>query len=170
MAAKGQLTPKQQRFIEAYIANGQNGVEAAIAAGYKGNNATLRSISSENLTKPNIKAAIEKRLAPVLKSFKMSADEVLEELGKLGKLEWSELPIIDAKPADKLKALDMAMKFHGLYQDNRRNESDLQRVVEAITDALQRHPDLTVEQAVEIFAKGRNVPVDKVLEHLGAVN
>lgn len=50
---KGELTPKQQRFADEYLVSA-NGVDAVRKAGYTGSDATLRSIASENLTKPNI--------------------------------------------------------------------------------------------------------------------
>lgn len=52
------LTSKQKKFIAAY--NG-NGVEAARIAGYKGNDKTLSVVASENLAKPYIAEAIQKR-------------------------------------------------------------------------------------------------------------
>lgn len=60
------LSPKQRAFVSAYIgsANG-NGREAARVAGYQGSDATLRSVAYENLTKPDIRAAIDEHLAEV---------------------------------------------------------------------------------------------------------
>ena len=52
------LTPKQQRFVLAYDGNG---VAAARAAGYRGNDNTLASVSKENLQKPHIVRAIRER-------------------------------------------------------------------------------------------------------------
>lgn len=71
------LTTKQQAFSEAYLET-LNATEAARRAKYKGSYATLRSIGSENLTKPNIQEYIEKRL----KDMAMSANEVLARLSK----------------------------------------------------------------------------------------
>jgi len=51
----GKLTPKQIRFIEEYPKD-FNATQAAIRAGYS--KATARSIGFENLTKPDIQAAI----------------------------------------------------------------------------------------------------------------
>jgi phage terminase small subunit len=57
------LTEKQRRFVEAYMGEAAgNATEAAKLAGYKGNNATLRAIASENLTKPNIASAVAERV------------------------------------------------------------------------------------------------------------
>ena len=57
------LTLKQRRFIDAYLGPAfGNGTEAARVAGYRGNDATLAVIGSENLTKPKILKAIGKRI------------------------------------------------------------------------------------------------------------
>jgi len=67
------LTTKQQAFVEHYLRS-WNASQAARDAGYSEKSARL--IGSENLTKPDIQAAIEARLA----ELKMSADEVLARL------------------------------------------------------------------------------------------
>lgn len=67
------LSAKQQAFVESYLAC-WNAAEAARRAGYS--EKTARSIGAENLTKPDIQAAIQARLA----ELKMSADEVLTRL------------------------------------------------------------------------------------------
>lgn len=50
------LSPKQKKFVQSYMGNA---TEAAIAAGYS--KKTARFMGAENLTKPNIKKAIEQR-------------------------------------------------------------------------------------------------------------
>ena len=61
MAKKPRLTGRQKAFIAEYMRT-LNGYRSAKFAGYKGNDATLRSIASENLTKPNIRAEIDRRM------------------------------------------------------------------------------------------------------------
>ena len=67
------LSTKQIAFVEHYLTH-WNAAKAAILAGYSERSA--RSIGSENLTKPDIQAAIAARLA----ELQMSADEVLTRL------------------------------------------------------------------------------------------
>jgi len=57
---KKHLTLKQQGFINHYLANGGNGVQAAKEAGYKGKYDTLNQVAIENLQKPIIKKEIDK--------------------------------------------------------------------------------------------------------------
>lgn len=68
-----ELSPKQQVWLEAYL-QCWNATEAAREAGYK----NPRISGSENLTKPYIRAEIEKRL----KQHALSADEVLLRLAE----------------------------------------------------------------------------------------
>lgn len=70
------LTNKQRVFIEEYL-QCWNATEAARRAEYKGTDATLASVGSENLRKPKIQKRIQRRLA----GKAMSADEVLARLG-----------------------------------------------------------------------------------------
>jgi len=70
------LTGKQRAFVDVYLET-LNATEAARRAGYNGNGKTLRSIGSENLTKPNIKFYIDQRVNERV----MSANEVLDRLG-----------------------------------------------------------------------------------------
>jgi phage terminase small subunit len=52
-----ELTQKQQKFVEEYLKSG-NATQSAIKAGYS--KKTAKEVGCENLTKPNIKAEIEK--------------------------------------------------------------------------------------------------------------
>lgn len=77
------LTDKQRLFVEHYLQT-WNATEAARRSGYggkKSTDATLRSIGSENLTKPNIREEIERRLSEVV----MASDEVLARLSSMAR-------------------------------------------------------------------------------------
>lgn len=71
------LTPKQQRFVDAYVGPAQgNGRQACRLAGYRGDDNALGVIAHENLTKLNVKAHISARAA----EYAMSPEEVLARL------------------------------------------------------------------------------------------
>lgn len=72
MALKG----KQKAFVDHYLANGFNATKAALAAGYS--EKTARSIGQENLTKPDIAAAIRQAFT----DRAMPGDEVLIRLAE----------------------------------------------------------------------------------------
>jgi hypothetical protein len=63
VAKKGYLTGKQRAFVDAWLANGFHGTEAARAAGYGGGERALGAAASRNLANPKIRAAIERRWA-----------------------------------------------------------------------------------------------------------
>ena len=75
------LRGKQRAFIDYYMEKGFNATEAARSAGYKGSQGTLRSIGSENLTKPNIAKEIDRRFA----ERAMTGNEVLSRLGEMAR-------------------------------------------------------------------------------------
>lgn len=75
------LTEKQKRFVAEYLVD-LNATQAAIRAGYKDN--TARSIGAENLTKPDIQAAIQKAMADREGRTEISQDAVVKELAAIG--------------------------------------------------------------------------------------
>jgi PBSX family phage terminase large subunit len=109
------LTDKQRVFVEEYLTC-WNATEATRRAGYSGNDDTLRSIGSENLTKPNIRAFIDQRL----KEKAMSADEVLARLADHARASLDDfvtqsgrgfrIDIAKAKKAGKLHLLKSVKK------------------------------------------------------------
>lgn len=72
------LTGRQRAFVEEYLRD-FNATRAAIAAGYSARSATV--IGCENLTKPNISAAIKQAIAERI----MSADEVKLRLADIAR-------------------------------------------------------------------------------------
>ena len=85
------LTLKQQRFADEYIITG-NATESAIRAGYSKNSA--KEIASENLTKPNIKSYIDKRLEELESDKIADQKEVLEYLTAVMRREKSENVVV----------------------------------------------------------------------------
>lgn len=75
------LTAKQQRFVDEYLTD-LNATQAAIRAGYS--EKTARSISNENMTKPDIQAAIAKGMQARSGRTEITQDMVLRELAKIG--------------------------------------------------------------------------------------
>jgi len=74
------LTKKQRTFVQEYLID-LNATQAAIRAGYS--TASARQIADENMSKPDIKNAIEKALAERSKRTGVNADRIVQELAKL---------------------------------------------------------------------------------------
>ncbi len=95
------LTDKQYMFVECYLAC-FNATEAARQAGYNGNDRTLASIGSENLTKPNIAEAIRRRL----EAQAMNTAEALKRVADLARGNMANFVKVD--PSTGSVTLDMA--------------------------------------------------------------
>lgn len=89
------LTNKQQAFIEEYLID-LNATQASIRAGYS--TSAAKEIGSENLTKPNIKEAIEKRLAERSKRTGINQDRIVLELAKIAFMKMTD--IVDPKTGE----------------------------------------------------------------------
>ena len=75
------LTAKQQRFVDEYLID-LNATQAAIRAGYS--KKTARQIADQNLSKLDIKTALEKRMQSRSARTEITQDMVLRELAKIG--------------------------------------------------------------------------------------
>lgn len=103
------LTPKQQRFVEEYLKD-LNATQAAIRAGYSAK--TARSVGAENLTKPDVQAAVEAGRKAQSQRCQIDADYVLTRL----KLE-AERQDEDASHSARVAALNLLGKHLGMFVD-----------------------------------------------------
>ena len=120
------MTEKQKRFCDFYIETG-NAKEAAIRAGYS--EKTAKQIGQENLTKPDLRADIDERLAELKNERTADAQEVLEYLTAVMRGEYKEATLIgvgegaqavvdiDVGAKDRLKAAELLGKRHALFTD-----------------------------------------------------
>ena len=74
------LTAKQERFVDEYMID-LNATQAAIRAGYS--EKTARNIASENLSKPNIQAAIAERQAEIAQKLGITKESIAKELARI---------------------------------------------------------------------------------------
>jgi phage terminase small subunit len=141
------LTEKQKRFADYYIETG-NATEAAIKAGYS--QRTARFIGAENLTKPNIKSYIEKRLKELEDERIADATEVLQYLTSVMRGEITETRYIavydkdgsfveerEGPPIvrDRNKAAELLAKRYGLLNENMNVNAEMAvKIVDDIND------------------------------------
>lgn len=86
------MTERQKRFVEEYLID-LNATQAAIRAGYSPE--TAKEIGCENLTKPNIRARVDKAIAERSKRTGVNQDRVLLELARLGFVNPADLINMD---------------------------------------------------------------------------
>lgn len=75
------MTPKQEKFCKAYLANGLNATQAAITAGYSAR--TAASIGEENLKKPEIAKAIAQHTQKVMAALDYGVERVLQQVARM---------------------------------------------------------------------------------------
>lgn len=107
------ITPKQQAFIHAYIANGGNGTQAAITAGYSTKSAAVQAHDLLKMEK------IQKRLQPKkdeqIERLALDADWIVTRLMK----EADEAP----SDAARIRALELLGKQQGIFAPDKKELS-----------------------------------------------
>ncbi|MBF9252470.1 terminase small subunit [Pontibacter sp. 172403-2] len=91
------LTDKQQRFVQEYCVD-FNRTQAALRAGYS--ERTAYAIGSENLKKPQIRAAIDERM----KELSLTADETLKGISDIARANLNEyFKVVKVQTAPRVK-------------------------------------------------------------------
>jgi len=85
------LTAKQQRFCDEYLID-LNAAQAAIRAGYSAK--TAKQIGQENLTKPDLRAYIDQRMAEKEEALVAKQDEVMKYLTAVMRREYAESVVV----------------------------------------------------------------------------
>lgn len=93
------LTPKQAAFVQEYLID-RNATQAAIRAGYS--RKTARQIGDENLSKPDIRIAIDAGFEALAQSADLSAREVMNALARTIRFDPRKL----FNPDGSMKSLD----------------------------------------------------------------
>lgn len=114
------LTPKQERFVEEYLVD-LNATQAAIRAGYSAK--TANRVASENLSKPDIAAAVQSQRAKVSERTMRTVADVLADIGRVRANAMQ--PVVDPDTGvesmlshkDALKALEMEGKHLGAFTE-----------------------------------------------------
>ena len=116
--SKTNLTAKQKRFVEFYDGNG---TETARKAGYKGNDNTLNQVAIENLRKPMILEAIEKRESERLSEGILDREKRQVFWSKVIEDENQKMPdrlraseLLGKSEADFIDKQEIDIKFNGI--------------------------------------------------------
>lgn len=142
------MTKKQKRFAEEYLID-LNATQAAIRAGYSPD--TAKEIGCENLTKPNIRACIDREMAERSKRTGVNADRVVMELAKVAFV--NAVDVIDPKTA--------TVKEDALSEDTAAIQSV--KVKTFGDDGLEREIKMADKlKALELLGKHMGMFKDKV--------
>lgn len=87
------MTRKQKRFVEEYLID-LNAAKAAIRAGYSSR--TAKQIGQENLTKPDLQAAIDKAMAKRSRRTGINQDRVIDELARIALVNPADVVDVDS--------------------------------------------------------------------------
>tara|TARA_R110001606_G_C15354587_1_gene647876 strand:+ start:880 stop:1293 length:414 start_codon:yes stop_codon:yes gene_type:complete len=111
------LTPKQAKFVECYLANGFNGTQACIEAGYSEKTADV--ISTQNLGKLNIQQAIQEAQAKDSQKLNITRDSLLNDIQYAKDKAKDSLDTDYPQYQHFLKASEMQAKMLGLNEPDK---------------------------------------------------
>lgn len=170
LAGNVSLNNKQRAFIEHYLAC-WNATQAAREAGYS--EKTARAIGAENLTKPDIKAEINRRLS----ELKADADEVLTRLTAHARGSMEDLMDLEnnlslgAARANGALRLVKKLKEHSWTdkdgEQHRTREVELHDAQAALVQ-LGRHHKLFVDRTEHTGKDGSAIKVEYVNDWRGS--
>ena len=120
------ITPKKQLFVDEYLVD-LNATQAAIRAGYSAK--TARSQGQRLLTDVDIKELVSKSMAERSKATQITAERMLQELGRVAFFDPRRLLNADGSPrpineldddtAAVLAGMDISEEYEGTGEDRR---------------------------------------------------
>ena len=162
----GNLTPKQQKFVEEYLID-LNATQAAIRAGYS--ELTAGSIGHENLKKPEIQAALTEARARLAEKTEITPERVLKEYGRIAFLDVRKTFDLDGNliPIHELDD-DTAAAIAGLEVEVKRvaGEADEELEGQPHGGALKRQFGSTA-RIHKIKLSDKKGALDSIARHLG---
>ena len=132
MSDERTLTDRQERFVIEYLACA-NGAEAARRAGYSEH--TARVIAFENLTKPYIKAAIDRKRSELMADTEDKVQWLVERLT-------AEATDGDNNDSTRVRALEVLGKIHGAFAPEKTEVTTYSASFLADLDLDDTEPDL----------------------------
>ena len=114
------LNDKQIRFIDEYVLD-SNATQAAIRAGYS--KKTAKEIGYELLTKPHIRAEVDRRLALLADKCALTAENIIEELKRHAFTKHKEKIYYDDE-SYRVKPLELLGKQIGMWRQTDGQETN----------------------------------------------
>ena len=133
-APKRLFTRKQEAFIEWFCSSevNCNATEAARQAGYKGNDNTLRSVGTENLSKPAIREEIDRRMEFLMSNAKITVEKILRDL-EITRVS----ALLDRNYSAAVKCSELQGKYLKMFSDR--------------IEHVQTLEDLSTEKLIELI-------------------
>ena len=164
-----EFTALQRAFMDFYILE-KNGTKAARLAGYKGNDNVLAVTASRLLSNAKIRAELDRRFA----EHAMSANEVLERLGDIARIDMSDfvtirngIPYLALDKAEQASKLRLLKKFKTGKQGVEIELYDAQAALETIGKHLGLFNTVKIEdwrtQAIADIRAGK-IPFEALAE------
>lgn len=141
--AERSLNARQQRFVEEYLLD-LNATQAAVRAGYS--KKTAHVIGHENLTKPEIAAAVEAAKAERSKRTEITSDYVLAGLREVAERCLQKAPVMVGRGEDRAQAIDEQGRHVWTFDSSGANRSLelLGKHLALFTDRHEHSGNLTV--------------------------
>ena len=154
-------TLKQQRFIAEYVANGGNGVQAALIAYETNDYNTANQIARDNLQKPTIQREIAKRAEKVglnVEDALRTVKEGMDAEDSKGNPQWGA----------RLRASDMTLKLVGAYPKDKEVSHDHRHshIHQTVIKELSEMPYDELVQMIEEEKKERGLDQESMMEML----
>lgn len=149
------LSNKQRRFVEEYLLD-LNATAAARRSGYSPH--TAHAIGAENLTKPEVAAAIEAAMEDRAARCRVNADDVLREL----------MAIVRTNPSKF--STDNTGRLSLVDPDDTESWRAVASVKQKNKWIPQENADPIHEVEVEFKLWDKNSAIDKAMRHLGILS
>lgn len=157
---------RRKTFIEAFLANGENGLQAALAAGFAPNSAGVTACKL--LKDPRVASELEVRRAQVLEKAGLTTERVLQSIAdalffdprKLYREDGSMKPIIelDDSTAQALAAFEVFEEFGSIGSD---------KEPQAHGGSLTRHQRGLIGYTKKVKWLDKNTAREQALKHFG---
>ena len=134
------LTDKQRAFCEQYLID-LNATQAAIRAGYA--KKTARQMGTENLSKPVIKAAIQRAMVKAAEKANITVDEIIAGIKEIAFAEIGE----SISAADKLRGFELLGRHLGMF------DSRFAAASGRVTINMNYHPPRQIDYGVTVNAE-----------------
>lgn len=145
----GDLTMRQNSFVNHYLEQGGNGAQAARLAGYAGDGDQLAVVASRLLASVKVRAELQRRLGKSI----ASADEVLERLTKQSRADIGQIlqpdGSFDIKRARQRHQTDLLKKLKFDKDTGRVTEIELHDAKDATKTLAQFH-GLLIERSESV--------------------